>query len=226
MNAAPKALHARPTSTSLLIVEPNRQRCEGLVKGLLSTGRFDRVVGRRTIGAARRTVAVYRFDVALITSSAQDEGEKALDLVRSLITRPKPIRSLVIAKAWTRPAVIEAFVHGARGLLTPYDLELSLLSKAILCVHVGQIWANSQQLDFALGSLVTIDRFERLSRNSQMLLSSREREIAHFLSRGASNKEIGKALDISERTVKNHLRSIFVKIGVNSRVQAALKLIG
>jgi two-component system nitrate/nitrite response regulator NarL len=53
-------------------------------------------------------------------------------------------------------------------------------------------------------------------------LTDREREIAYLVSRGYRNKEIAEALEISEQTVKNHLRNIFEKLGVADRLSLAL----
>ena len=53
-------------------------------------------------------------------------------------------------------------------------------------------------------------------------LSPREREILACLGRGDSNKEIARQLELSESTVKIHIQNIFKKLGLNSRVQAAL----
>ncbi len=55
------------------------------------------------------------------------------------------------------------------------------------------------------------------------LLSEREAEVLRLVARGASNKEIGSALNLTEGTVKNHVTRIFGKLGVTDRVQAALR---
>ncbi len=54
-------------------------------------------------------------------------------------------------------------------------------------------------------------------------LTEREREILSLVARGASNREIAEALFLTEGTVKNHMTSIFSKIGARDRIQAALK---
>ena len=54
------------------------------------------------------------------------------------------------------------------------------------------------------------------------LLTRREMEVLKLLSVGLYNKEIGEKLNISERTVKNHISSIFKKIEVTDRTQAAV----
>jgi DNA-binding NarL/FixJ family response regulator len=53
-------------------------------------------------------------------------------------------------------------------------------------------------------------------------LSAREIEILDFISRGNSNKEIARALKISDQTVKNHITSILRKLAVNDRTQAVV----
>lgn len=63
-----------------------------------------------------------------------------------------------------------------------------------------------------------------ISRRTQVntKLTDRERQVLALLSRGMANKQIGRALGISERTVKAHLTSIFARIGVADRTEAAL----
>lgn len=54
-------------------------------------------------------------------------------------------------------------------------------------------------------------------------LTARQREVHALLRRGLRNKQIARELGIAERTVKVHLGCIFVRLGVTSRLQAALK---
>ena len=54
-------------------------------------------------------------------------------------------------------------------------------------------------------------------------LSAREREVLQWLASGASNREIGRRLDIAESTVKRHVYNIFGKLNVRNRTQAALR---
>jgi DNA-binding NarL/FixJ family response regulator len=54
-------------------------------------------------------------------------------------------------------------------------------------------------------------------------LSERELEVLHWLTSGASNREIGRQLYITESTVKRHVYNIFGKLNVRNRTQAALR---
>lgn len=60
------------------------------------------------------------------------------------------------------------------------------------------------------------------SENSSSNLSEREREVLELISKGYSNKDIAKELFLSEKTVKNHVSSIFKKINVTDRTKAAI----
>ena len=57
-------------------------------------------------------------------------------------------------------------------------------------------------------------------------LTERQREVAQMVAQGSSNKQIARALDISDRTVKAHLTTIFEKMGITDRLQLALHVTG
>jgi DNA-binding NarL/FixJ family response regulator len=80
-----------------------------------------------------------------------------------------------------------------------------------------------------------VQRFTRLAAMAKPLpqiaavedldgLTQRELEVAKLVGRGASNREIAELMEVSERTVKAHLTSIFDKLGLRDRVQLALKV--
>jgi DNA-binding CsgD family transcriptional regulator len=61
---------------------------------------------------------------------------------------------------------------------------------------------------------------------ARLELSERETEVARLICAGQSNAEIGRGLGIALRTVENHLRSVYAKVGVNSRTQLVSRLLG
>jgi DNA-binding NarL/FixJ family response regulator len=56
-------------------------------------------------------------------------------------------------------------------------------------------------------------------------LTAREIEVLRLVTAGKTNQEIGVQLAISEKTVEKHLREIFIKLGVTSRVEAAVRAV-
>jgi DNA-binding CsgD family transcriptional regulator len=86
--------------------------------------------------------------------------------------------------------------------------------------HSGPVLAHS--FDCALeAETIVADRNGRLS-----VLTERELEVARLAALGSRNDEIGEALHISPGTVKTHLRNVYSKLDVDSRVHLALRLAG
>lgn len=101
-----------------------------------------------------------------------------------------------------------ALSAGAASYLTKEVLHDELL-KAIHAVSSGQTY---------LPPAVAATLASQMPRPD---LSAREMEVLQLIVRGYSNKQIGAALDIAEHTVKNHVKSILNKLGVEDRTQAA-----
>ena len=58
-----------------------------------------------------------------------------------------------------------------------------------------------------------------------IILTPREKEIFHLFVKNFSTKEIAKELNISEKTVRNHISNVIQKLGVESRIQAVFELV-
>lgn len=116
---------------------------------------------------------------------------------------------------------------GIRGYANAF-IAPSLLSRAIIAVGSGEIWIGRRLMSRLIeGSAGKGRRWGDLeSKRVLNILTKREREIALLVGQGASNKQIAGELDITERTVKAHISSIFEKIGVRDRLQLALLVNG
>jgi DNA-binding NarL/FixJ family response regulator len=77
-------------------------------------------------------------------------------------------------------------------------------------------------VNLAMGSRPTKDSVEKIEAAEEAQLSHREREILRAIIKGQSNKEISNVLCISIETVKSHVKSIYQKLGVRNRVEAAM----
>ena len=98
------------------------------------------------------------------------------------------------------------------------DSDSNLLRKAIYTVYEGEKFVQpslTQMLNASLASRTNID--DKLNE-----LTRREIEVLKLIAEGLFNKEIASRLEISERTVKNHVSNIFKKIEVSDRTQAAV----
>jgi DNA-binding NarL/FixJ family response regulator len=109
------------------------------------------------------------------------------------------------------------------------DVLPSELIEAIRAVRSGQYVVNGQVLagmaelmEWLLAWYNERARFDGHVQGTLMPLTSREMEVLELIVRGASNKIIATTLGISHQTVKNHLSSIFRKLAVNDRTEAAM----
>ncbi|NLK29298.1 MAG: response regulator transcription factor [Clostridiales bacterium] len=98
------------------------------------------------------------------------------------------------------------------------DSESSLLKKAIYCVYNGETFIQPELTPI----LRERQQEKNLSNISDNNLTKREIEVLKLLAKGLFNKEIAYTLDISEKTVKNHVSNIFKKIDVSDRTQATV----
>ena len=109
-------------------------------------------------------------------------------------------------------SVSDAVRAGAIGYLLK-DVECGELCRSIKAAAEGQVQLSPK----AMARLVR----EVNVPGSPEVLTERETDVLRLLA-GYSNKEIGRNLDITEKTVKNHVASILSKLGLASRTQAAL----
>jgi DNA-binding NarL/FixJ family response regulator len=115
---------------------------------------------------------------------------------------------------------------GAKGYC-PRDLEPGVLKKVVSLVQKGEIWAGRKLIPQLIEELTS--RADRRQRSAPPdvddwfdVLTYRQRQIVGLISRGARNKEIASRIQMSEKTVKAHLTSIFRKLGVSNRIGLAL----
>jgi DNA-binding NarL/FixJ family response regulator len=112
----------------------------------------------------------------------------------------------------------QAVKAGIRGCISK-ECGPETLAKALTVVEQGQYWMSRGLTSLVLGKLQTR---ETPQEPESQPLSRREWEILSLISRGHVNKEIASSLSISSNTVKAHLSTIYRKLGVTTRLEAAL----
>ncbi|GAB2881239.1 response regulator transcription factor [Uliginosibacterium flavum] len=112
---------------------------------------------------------------------------------------------------------------GATGYCHAYAAEATL-RQVLEVVASGELWVGRSLMSRLLKGIGA--RRSTHARNWAAPLTEREREVARIAAEGDSNLEIAQALGITERTVKSHLTAVFEKLGVNDRLQLALKVHG
>ena len=119
-------------------------------------------------------------------------------------------------------ALLAAARAGAKGYLLK-DVTPEELGNAIRCLAGGGTWFKPSLTEGVLRGLESVREGHRPREHVDEALTHREREVVRMMAGGYSNREIGSALGVAERTVKNHVSSILAKLGVRDRTRAVLK---
>jgi DNA-binding NarL/FixJ family response regulator len=118
--------------------------------------------------------------------------------------------------------VVDAVIAGASGYLLK-DAEPEEIARAVRAAAEGEM-TIAPAVTGAIVEKVRLDRGANdVAERAGAQLSDRETEILRLLADGLDNPEIGERLHLSPSTVKNHVSSILDKLGVESRVQAAVR---
>ncbi len=204
--------------TRVLLVDDHQMFREGVRQILAMAGDVE-VVGEAGDGAeAERKAAELAPDVVLM--DLHMPGTDGLTAIRRIISRLPQVRVIALTAYRSDKHVFEALAAGAQGYILK-DASAGELLRAIREVQSGRSLLDPQV------AARLLSEFRRLAVRQtdaapDTLLSAREVEILRLVAAGLTNKEIGARLCLAEKTVKNYLTSVFQKLGINDRVQAAI----
>lgn len=140
----------------------------------------------------------------------------------------KLIPCVVLSDQPTDEEALAAFAAGARGYCNTHAAAQLLVQIAAVVLQ-GGLWIGEslmKRLVSATGRLQTSVAPATEGETWSRSLTDREKQVARTVASGANNKEIARALGITERTVKAHVGSIFEKLQVRDRLQLSLKVNG
>jgi DNA-binding NarL/FixJ family response regulator len=157
-------------------------------------------------------------DWVVIISDSSMSGN-AISVAKRLRARFNGLPFVFLSMEGRSDRVIEAFRTGARGVVYSNE-NLSQLADCISRVCQGDVWVRGVDLDMILDGLVK-PSLRVTDVTGRTLLSPREDEISRLVAEGMSNREVSRALKISESTVKNSLFHVFEKLGISNRVELA-----
>lgn len=211
----------------VLVVDDHPLLRRGLI-ALLGTQPQLRVVGEAAdAGEAQRRAAELQPDVILLDNHLP--GVRGVDALPGLREAAREARVLMLTVSEDEQDLAAALRGGARGYLLKTE-DSDALVASIVRVMRGESPVSPQMTDklvaafqaLPAGGVQADESPPADSADPIDTLSPREREILAHIARGASNKEIGRTLGIAETTVKIHVQHLLRKLGLSSRVQAAV----
>ncbi len=170
--------------------------------------------------AALEGVREHRPDVAVL--DIQMPGRSGIDVTRALRAEALPVGILILTAFDDPPYVKAVLTAGANGYVLK-TAEAQDIVDAVHAVHEGQS-ALSPQIAQMLVRQFAQPRADAGLPGGETL-SERELDVLKLAARGLTNKAIGVALDISDRTVQAHLARIYDKLQVASRTEAVMRAV-
>lgn len=198
----------------ILLVDDHPMMRKGVAQ-LLEFESDLRVIGEAGSGEEALQLAT-RLDPDMILLDLNMKGMDGLETLRALREAGVDARIVVFTVSNDRNDLISALRAGADGYLLK-DMEPEQLLEHIRQAATGQL-TLSPQLTSVLAQTLRIS--ERHSPSEE--LTGRERQILRQIAHGYSNKMIARKLNITEGTVKVHVKHILNKLGMRSRVEAAV----
>ncbi len=178
------------------------------------------VVGQASGGRAGiKLAAELRPDVVLMDLRMPDlDGPEA---TRAIVERHPAIRVLALTVLSDADDVATALRAGACGFLAK-DTPVHEITAAVRAATHGAAWLSPRAAEVVLGELRRSESGPAAEGSQLDELSPRELEVLRLIARGLENSAIAESLNISPRTAKNHVSSILSKLGLPSRVLAAI----
>lgn len=217
---------ARPVPT--LLVEPNTLLREGL-KRILAETHFSIIASSPSLEDAHRYSPPDGQPFLLIISASGDH-EEIYRRVRQLKVEQPSVKVIILVDQYDLKEVLHAFQAGADSYLVK-SVSCEVLVKSLDLVMLGETVFPSAILTLLRQQAIEVDRQQTetdddmgdaSAKLGKRGLSVRETVILRCLMQGDSNKIIARKFDITEATVKVHVKAILRKIRAKNRTQAAI----
>lgn len=184
------------------------------VSAMLGRERDFTVVGEAGTGAeALAKVKAARPDVIMLDLKMPEAG--GLDVLRE-IREVCPKAQVIVFTMYESPAYVNAAIRGGASGYVLKSVGRDELVEAIRAVHGGGRFLHAE----IARPLLKRAALEAKLRPGRGGLTVRDIQVLELLSDGKSNKEVAVAFNISEETVKSHLKRLFEKLGVTDRTEA------
>lgn len=197
----------------LLVVDDHQMLREGLRRGLEAEG-FE-IVGEAANGddALRLALALHP-DVVLMDISMP--GSDGIDAARAIMNADSRQHVVMLTMHMDSDVIDSAIRAGAVGYLTK-DCSISEVAEAVRLAADGDV-----VLSPSLAARMLDEVRQPLVAHAESLVTPREEQVLQLIADGCSTPEIAEQLFISQKTLKNHLASIYAKLDARDRTQAVL----
>ncbi len=211
---AVKTAPAKKAAIRIAVVESDPLRFVGF------RALFDSEPDFELVSAALPDITVMQ-DIDLVLLGNRN-GQNLFDVMASLKAARPDLKIIVTGAGMDEETILKAIASGSKGYVDE-AASASEFVQAIRIVHPGSVWAPRRVLSMFIERVSSAPG--RIFPAGRVTFTDREKEVLEMLVAGRSNKEIGSALGIEERTVKAHVAKLMRKVGVQNRIALSVHAI-
>lgn len=200
----------------VLIVDDHPVVCSGIRNILESTIGIEVIDEAHTGGEALQIIEKFQPDVVLLDMKLPDMS--GVEVIQKIYKSGSTSRVLGLSSYDDREFISQLLNYGASGYLLKEEVP-DLIVEAVRGVAQGEPGWVSRKVAAMLSEILAKENEYGTE------LTSRELEVLNLVVQGMTNDQIGVTLGISTKTVGNHLHTIFRKMDVESRVEAAVRAV-
>jgi two-component system nitrate/nitrite response regulator NarL len=205
---------------TIVVVDDHPLYRSGVIRTLAEDGRFSVVGEGASADDAVALAQEHRPGLALLDISMPGNG---LEAVRRIRQTCPATRLIMLTVSESNDDIMEALNSGASAYV------LKGVGAPELIAIVSQVAAGQSYVSPGLAARLLVSMQSRgqdqqaPSNEVPPTLTAREQQILKLVADGLSNKEVGRKLDLQEKTVKYYMSAVFHKLNVRNRVEAAMK---
>jgi len=213
---------ATPDAIGVLVVDSNRLQAQLLTSALRRHPEFRIATCSMDIASLLQAFAAGPLEVALLSPNSFVGNAESMAVLRQFHFSYPEVCKVLLVESCDREFVVGAFRSGVRGIFCLSESSLRLLRKCIQRVAGGQIWANTEQMNYLLDLISEVPSLQVFNSDGDHLLTPREEQVVALVAEGLANREVAMELRLSEHTIKKYLFRIFDKLGISTRVELVL----
>jgi DNA-binding NarL/FixJ family response regulator len=208
------------STINVVLIDDHRSVIWGLEKLIDSQKPKMQVVGKFT-SFAEASIHLEKLRIDIILLDLDLGNEQGIEIIPKLIHLPN---TKVIVLTGSRDVSLhdKAIIAGAKGVLEKENPAETILT-AIERVHEGQLWIDQARMDriiFELSQKKSTENNDPERKKIQSLTAKEKAVVIAMTSRaGATGCDVAKEMHISESTLRNHLSSIYTKLGLGNRLE-------
>jgi DNA-binding NarL/FixJ family response regulator len=211
-----KAALARKPMINIAVVDSDPLRFIGL------RSLFDDQPDLQLSAAALNEIpTMQNIDLVLLGNRVGASGS-LFDVMAGLKAVRPDLRIIVSGTGADDETILKALAAGAKGYVDEGAGPAEFV-QAIRVVHQGSVWAPRRVMSIFIDRVTSSPG--KIFPAGRVNFTDREKEVLELLVAGRSNREIGQALQIEERTVKAHVAKLMRKVGVQNRIALSVHAI-